>query len=267
MMLLPTPEAFSSLMGNVKVEVDAKAIRVPPRNFDMEIYVDDNCTVCPTALALASETERALSPRLAVTVYNMSHMQVNTKVNATPAFCLRVREGNGCVYWEGIPVDPADWEKFITEKLEKAYIATHPYVPKLIERIQNFAKSNNYVVVLDTQMRNKLLRELLENYDIYGQPYCPCRPQHTEATICPCVFAKADIAKMGHCLCGLFWSREYAQKWLENSKRRNAKKLETIDKLIAMLTELKDRIILNDRDAVEKTMDAVLAAYSELTST
>jgi Ferredoxin-thioredoxin reductase, catalytic subunit len=146
----------------------------------------------------------------------------------------------------------------------KAYIQTHPYTPELIERIQNFAKANGYVVALDTQMRNKLLRELLENYDKYGKPYCPCRPERSEATVCPCIYAKADIAKMGHCLCGLFWSKDFASRWLELSKKRNARKLETIDKLIAMLQALKDAVILNDKDAVEKTLDAIMNAYSEL---
>jgi len=69
---------------------------------------------------------------------------------------------------------------------------------------------------------------------------------------------------MGHCLCGLFWSRDFASRWLELSKKKNAKKLEAIDKLIAMLQALKDAVILNDREAVEKTLDAIMAIYSEL---
>ena len=40
--------------------------------------------------------------------------------------------------------------------------------------------------------------------------------------------------------------------------------METIDKLIAMLQALKDAVILNDKDAVEKTLDAIMNAYSEL---
>jgi len=48
------------------------------------------------------------------------------------------------------------------------------------------------------------------------------------------------------------------------SKKRNAKKLEAIDKLIAMLQALKDAVVLNDREAVEKTLDAIMAIYSEL---
>ena len=267
MILLPEPSAYEKLIDpNLKVEIDAKALKLPPRNYTMEIYVDDNCTVCPLALALAKATEELLDHRLTVTVFNLSHMEVGQKVNATPAFCLRVAEGKGCVYWEGIPVDPSGWEKFINEKFLKAYITTHPYTPQLIDRIQNYAKANGYVVVLDTQMRNKLLMELLENYDKYGKPYCPCRPERSEATVCPCIYAKADIAKMGHCLCGLFWSRDFAAKWLENSKKRNAKKLEAIDKLITVLQSLKDAVVLNDQDAVEKSLDAIMALYGELTT-
>jgi ferredoxin-thioredoxin reductase catalytic subunit len=265
MILLPEASVYEKLIDpSIQVQVEPSALKLPPRNYELNIYVDDNCTVCPVALALAEATEKALDSRLRVIVYNLSHMQVDIKVNATPAFCLRVEKGKGCVYWEGIPLDPSGWERFISEKFLKAYIQTHPYTPEFIERVQNFAKANGYVVVLDAQMRNKLLRELLENYDKYGKPYCPCRPERSEATVCPCVYAKADIAKMGHCLCGLFWSKDFASRWLEISKKRNAKKLETIDKLIAMLQALKDAIILNDKDAVEKTLDAIMNAYGEL---
>jgi ferredoxin-thioredoxin reductase catalytic subunit len=263
--LLPEASVYEKLIDpSIQVQVDPSALKVPPRSYELSVYVDDNCTVCPLALALTGATEKALDSRLRVTVYNLSHMAIDLKVNATPAFCLKVERGRGCVYWEGIPLDPSGWEKFISEKLERAYIQTHPYISEFIERVQNFAKANGYVVVLDTQLRNKLLRELLENYDKYGKPYCPCRPEHSEATVCPCVFAKADIAKMGHCLCGLFWSRDFASRWLELSKKRNAKKLEAIDKLIAMLQALKDAVVLNDKEAVEKTLDAIMAIYSEL---
>jgi ferredoxin-thioredoxin reductase catalytic subunit len=267
LILLPEPSAYEKLIDpSIKVEIDGSGLKVPPRNYQLEVYVDDNCTVCPLALALTGATEKALDSRLSVTVFNLSHMTVSVKVSATPAFCLRVVGGKGCVYWEGIPLDPSGWEKFFSEKLQKAYIQTHPYAPELIERVQSFAKANGYVVALDTQLRNKLLRELLENYDKYGKPYCPCRPEHSEATVCPCIFAKADIAKMGHCLCGLFWSKDFANRWLELSKKKNAKKLEAIDKLITVLQSLKDAVILNDRDAVEKTLDAIMALYSDLSS-
>ena len=45
-----------------------------------------------------------------------------------------------------------------------------------------------------------VLEKLGNNQVKYGAPYCPCLPQHTEATICPCRYMR----EMKACRCGLY---------------------------------------------------------------
>lgn len=267
MNFIPSVEAFERfLQEDVRVELNPEGIRLPhtKREFYMVMYVDDNCAVCPVALRLAEATEKLIPLR--VTAINLSHAKADRTPSATPAFCLSLDQTmRKCVYWEGIPLGN-QWEPFLSRKLELAYIATHPYLPEFLDRAQAFAESHNLVIALDAQMRNRLLRELMENYDNYGQPYCPCRQERSQRTVCPCVYALGDVAKYGHCLCGLFWSRPFAEKWLEAQKRRHAKDLEKVDKMISILQELKTSIILNDRAAVEKALDSLMSLYTDLAS-
>ena len=45
-----------------------------------------------------------------------------------------------------------------------------------------------------------VLEKLGNNQVKYGAPYCPCLPNHTEATICPCRYMRV----MKACRCGLY---------------------------------------------------------------
>lgn len=45
-----------------------------------------------------------------------------------------------------------------------------------------------------------VLEKLGNNQVKYGAPYCPCLPNHTEATICPCRYMR----EMKACRCGLY---------------------------------------------------------------
>ena len=45
-----------------------------------------------------------------------------------------------------------------------------------------------------------VLEKLGNNQVKYGAPYCPCLPNHTEATICPCRYMR----EMKTCRCGLY---------------------------------------------------------------
>ena len=52
----------------------------------------------------------------------------------------------------------------------------------------------------DTGRVMYLLSRLGENEITYGKPYCPCLPQHTEDTLCPCRYMR----KYQVCRCGLY---------------------------------------------------------------
>ena len=46
----------------------------------------------------------------------------------------------------------------------------------------------------------KILEKLGKNEQQLGKPYCPCLPQHTEDTVCPC----KNMRLLKACRCGLY---------------------------------------------------------------
>ena len=44
----------------------------------------------------------------------------------------------------------------------------------------------------------------------FGEFYCPCKPDHDAANICPCQNAEKEIARTGHCHCNLFFKKKEA---------------------------------------------------------
>lgn len=48
------------------------------------------------------------------------------------------------------------------------------------------------------------LEKLGENDVRFGAPYCPCLPNHSEDTICPCRYMR----EMKACRCGLYVRKE-----------------------------------------------------------
>jgi len=61
----------------------------------------------------------------------------------------------------------------------------------------------------DAEFTDSLLEGLTVNWNRYGYYLCPCRD--TEGSreadadlLCPCSYAKPDIAEFGHCYCALY---------------------------------------------------------------
>lgn len=80
---------------------------------------------------------------------------------------------------------------------------------KLIKEMELYAAKNGFRLNPQREEVERLIRGLLENEKKYGKRYCPCRritgnPEEDRSKICPCAFHKEEIAKGGHCFCGLF---------------------------------------------------------------
>ena len=74
---------------------------------------------------------------------------------------------------------------------------------------ERYAESQNFKLNLDKKITESIIRGLLANEKKFGYRYCPCRAvtgnkEMDRKIICPCVFHKDEIKRMGHCLCGLF---------------------------------------------------------------
>ncbi|PKL26480.1 MAG: ferredoxin:thioredoxin reductase [Spirochaetae bacterium HGW-Spirochaetae-3] len=61
----------------------------------------------------------------------------------------------------------------------------------------------------DAEFTESLLEGLTVNWNRYGYFLCPCRDSEgsreaDSSVICPCAFAKPDVAEHGHCYCALY---------------------------------------------------------------
>lgn len=74
----------------------------------------------------------------------------------------------------------------------------------MIEELDNHAKRNGFRLNPNERIVDNVIKGLKENERKYGKRYCPCRRIRSDDTVCPCVFHKDEIKKMGHCTCFLF---------------------------------------------------------------
>jgi ferredoxin-thioredoxin reductase catalytic chain len=90
---------------------------------------------------------------------------------------------------------------------------------KTIEGTRRFtemvARKQGWVLTRDKAFYDDLVEGLTTNWNRYGYYLCPCRDtegsREADADVlCPCVYAKSDIAAYGHCFCSLYWSQEFA---------------------------------------------------------
>ncbi len=84
------------------------------------------------------------------------------------------------------------------------------------ETLKKFAPKQGLILNPDWEIVKPLLQGLLINGERYGLRTCPCRlaagnPEKDRDIVCPCVYAKPDIAEFGACYCWLYTSQE----WIE----------------------------------------------------
>jgi len=78
---------------------------------------------------------------------------------------------------------------------------------------ERYADSQKFKLNPDKKIVESIIKGLLANEKKFGYRYCPCRAvtgneEMDRKIICPCVFHKDEIKRMGHCLCGLFVSEK-----------------------------------------------------------
>lgn len=97
----------------------------------------------------------------------------------------------------------------IKEWIENAEKENEPDIKEIINRYDNYAKSNGFRLNPDKKIVERVVKGLLANEKKYGKKYCPCRrisgnEEKDLEKICPCAFHKQEIEKDGHCLCNLY---------------------------------------------------------------
>ncbi|WP_455382018.1 ferredoxin-thioredoxin reductase catalytic domain-containing protein [Salinispira pacifica] len=77
------------------------------------------------------------------------------------------------------------------------------------------AEHNGWALNPDRQFLDTLIDGLNVNFNRYGFYQCPCRDswgdrEKDSDIACPCVYNVPDQKEHGHCFCGLFLTREFA---------------------------------------------------------
>lgn len=77
-------------------------------------------------------------------------------------------------------------------------------IRELYEEYKKYAKEKGIKLNSKRNVVEGIIKKLIENEKKYGKRYCPCKPQKTDDTICPCKNHLKEIEEMGHCTCYLF---------------------------------------------------------------
>jgi ferredoxin-thioredoxin reductase catalytic chain len=77
------------------------------------------------------------------------------------------------------------------------------------------ASKQGWVLNPDAEFYGMLVDGLWVNHNRYGYFMCPCRDSEGSREldadlVCPCAYARADIAEYGHCYCSLYLSPSFA---------------------------------------------------------
>lgn len=97
---------------------------------------------------------------------------------------------------------------------------------KSIEQVRTFtemvAAKQGWTLNADPEFYGNLVDGLAANWKRFAYFLCPCRDSEgsREADarcVCPCVWARSDIEKYGHCYCALYLSKEFAESGREPS--------------------------------------------------
>jgi ferredoxin-thioredoxin reductase catalytic chain len=82
------------------------------------------------------------------------------------------------------------------------------------------ARKQGWAVNRDREFVSALAEGLAKNYNRFGYYLCPCRDGDGEREldrdiICPCDYVPADHDEYGHCLCGLYLAKSFAESGAE----------------------------------------------------
>ena len=80
---------------------------------------------------------------------------------------------------------------------------------EIIKNCQEYAKANRFKLNPNEQIVNGIIGGLIKNQERYGKRYCPCRKvsgdkEEDKKNICPCIYGKEEVERLGYCLCRLF---------------------------------------------------------------
>lgn len=90
---------------------------------------------------------------------------------------------------------------------------SHDDARRFVEQVAGY---RGWALHPDPDFLDGIIEGLKENYNRYGYFLCPCRDGSGDRNedrdiICPCTYCVPDQQEFGHCFCGLFLTRAFAE--------------------------------------------------------
>jgi len=75
---------------------------------------------------------------------------------------------------------------------------------RLKKQYEEHARKISKLLGKDVVVNPKIIPLIIKRIEDFGKPYCPCRTERNEKTICPCFWHVDELKRYGRCKCGLF---------------------------------------------------------------
>jgi len=75
---------------------------------------------------------------------------------------------------------------------------------KLKKQYEEHARKISKLLGKEVVVNPKVIPLIIKRIEDFGKPYCPCRIERNERTICPCYYHVEELKRYGRCRCGLF---------------------------------------------------------------
>jgi len=88
---------------------------------------------------------------------------------------------------------------------------------EILEYSRKYAQSQGFILNKDKKQLSYVIKGLKHNEDKHGFRFCPCRVvtgnfEEDRIIICPCIYHKQEIKDFGHCLCHLFFDKNFKKE-------------------------------------------------------
>ena len=187
-------------------------------NFEREIaasqkpvlvdFFADWCSPCSVLGPILEKISRELEGKFILFKANLDNFPVTAQkfnVGVIPTVIL-FKNGKPIDSFVGLQPEPVI-KKWLEEKIGED--GKGGSAEKIILEYADYAKQNGFQLNPDKEVVERIVKGLMANEKKYGQRYCPCRRvegilEEDKSKICPCIYHREEIEKLGHCLCGLF---------------------------------------------------------------
>lgn len=138
---------------------------------------------------------------------------------------IAYKDGKEIQRIQGCPIDEQKRVDLVRWMVKRAMVSDEEW-EKTFNIMKKVAEAKGWILNPNQMVRDGLITALTWNKENLGNYYCPCKPEHIPENKCPCkphddyLGSEKAVEQNGICYCGLFVSKEYMDKLLENHRKR-----------------------------------------------